>query len=238
MPALCDCGIIARRRCENCSRPVCESCDIGYHHAGAGCVYCTSACRVCGERPKHASEPLFRCYQCQTLVHSRCADPHTRTVITHVDGHGFPDQWDERQWRCKACAADHAEEEAAQEAERLRRNPTPRIFADAMRAAGRPGAIVSRVATGEAFSDLAGELRCWPVGKTKESAPTHRGYEDVSWFVAEDGQVYELSLATEHKRFGKTVHVQALVRPKSGRYGIKELGSVLFALAERHGVRL
>lgn len=99
-----------------------------------------------------------------------------------------------------------------------------------MRAAGNPG--------GEMRRRVGRELHCWWLGTTEEAVPTPADHETVTWYVAEDGVVYEASLHTEHRRFGKTTSVPALERPRSGRRGITELGPILFSIAERTGVEL
>jgi ribosomal protein L37AE/L43A len=233
--ASCACGITASTRCGVCDRPICRACDLGYSHAGLGCPSCAPACPVCERTPQHADEGLWECQACKQYVHSpSCVDLDDQRLVTIAASLGFPETSTMQAWHCRRCT----ETVAHQTAERERRNPSPRRFAEGMRLAGYPGAVVSRVAEGQAFSLASAEVRCWPLGTSRESAPTQVGTETVHWYVAEDGTVYEMSAAMKRSRFGKKVWAQALVRPKSGRYGIANLGPLLVSIAERHGVEL
>jgi hypothetical protein len=169
---------------------------------------------VCGERFRHVDEALFKCEVCNTYVHHACSDhDNLRHVETHRNGHGFADQWADVLWRCRACAIDQAPQDAARAAKEEQIKNTPALFLEAMAAAGNPGSMILRTAGGTRGLEqmVTGELRCWQVGKTQESASTQKGVEDVSWCFAVDGRLYRRGIGTVTKRFGKKQWVAALV---------------------------
>lgn len=114
-PALCACGIIARRRCGKCSRPVCESCDYDYTQ-GRGCASCALPCHVCGRTLSRADSVC--CSLCNRWVHSQCFDTRVKrtsqNVISYVQDekirHAALEE--ERAYCCRTCGVEVIRQEA------------------------------------------------------------------------------------------------------------------------------